>query len=325
MKLGTYKKIETAIEEHKNIFIFHHTRPDGDCLGSQFGLGLAIRKRFKNKKVFFIGDATGVLEFMDFNFINEDEIKENDFEDSLAIIVDTTGPERVEKNFLLAENKFKCTARIDHHPLDSSFEFDHIWVDSSFSAAAEMIGYFLLKNKWEIDEEIASYVYLGIYTDSNRFFFPSTTARTFEVASFLFHTNFDFNKIHLALSKREENEVAFVAHVLSNYKKEGKVIYFHVTQKIREKFNLTKEQATAVNILSNIGDNRVWIFFVDEEKIIRVRLRSNGPVINTLANKYQGGGHQLAAGANLHHKEQIKELVEEAVKIVEEFETNENR
>ncbi|WP_215743563.1 DHH family phosphoesterase [Mesomycoplasma hyorhinis] len=325
MKLGTHKKIENAIIEHENIFIFHHIRPDGDCLGSQFGLGLAIRKRFKDKKVFFIGNASGVLEFMNFTFIDEEEIEEKYFENSLAIIVDTAGPERVEKSYLLAENKFKCTARIDHHPVVSSFEFNHIWVDSSFVAAAEMIGYFLIKNKWEIDEEIASYVYLGLYTDSNRFFFPSTTARTFSVASFLFNSGFDFNKIHLALSKREENEVAFLAYVLSNYKKEGKVIYFHVTQKIREKFNLTKEQATSVNMLANIGDNRVWIFFVDEEKLIRVRLRSNGPVINTLASKYQGGGHALAAGANIRNKKEIKKLVQEAVEIAEEYGKNENR
>lgn len=78
-------------------------------------------------------------------------------------------------------------------------------------------------------------------------------------------------------------------------------------------------------MLANIGDNRVWIFFVDEEKLIRVRLRSNGPVINTLASKYQGGGHALAAGANIRNKKEIKKLVQEAVEIAEEYEKNENR
>ena len=39
-------------------------------------------------------------------------------------------------------------------------------------------------------------------------------------------------------------------------------------------------------MLVNIGDNRVWIFFVDEEKLIRVRFRLNGFVINILVSKY---------------------------------------
>lgn len=96
MKLGTHKNWKRYYRTWKYLH-FHHIRPDGDCLGSQFGLGLAIRKRFKDKKVFFIGNASGVLEFMNFTFIDEEEIEEKYFENSLAIIVDTAGPERVEK------------------------------------------------------------------------------------------------------------------------------------------------------------------------------------------------------------------------------------
>ncbi|WP_254281716.1 DHH family phosphoesterase, partial [Exiguobacterium aurantiacum] len=33
---------------------------------------------------------------------------------------------------------------------------------------------------------------------------------------------------------------------------------------------------------------------------IRVRFRSKGVVINTIAKKYHGGGHPLAAGASIY-------------------------
>ncbi|MGL5308520.1 MAG: DHH family phosphoesterase, partial [Metamycoplasmataceae bacterium] len=37
------KEIESLILKYKSIVIFHHINPDGDCLGSQFGLKELIK------------------------------------------------------------------------------------------------------------------------------------------------------------------------------------------------------------------------------------------------------------------------------------------
>ena len=52
-----------------------------------------------------------------------------------------------------------------------------------------------------------------------------------------------------------------------------------------------------------------WIIFIEEEDQIRVRLRSKGPVINTLAAQYGGGGHPLASGASVHSWEEADEVI----------------
>ena len=49
--------------------------------------------------------------------------------------------------------------------------------------------------------------------------------------------------------------------------------------------------------------------FIEEEDQIRVRLRSKGPVINSLAAQYGGGGHPLAAGASVHSWEEADEVI----------------
>ena len=44
-----YKKLLHDIKKYQTIIIHRHTRPDGDALGSQFGLQRALKDNFKDK------------------------------------------------------------------------------------------------------------------------------------------------------------------------------------------------------------------------------------------------------------------------------------
>ena len=54
---------------------------------------------------------------------------------------------------------------------------------------------------------------------------------------------------------------------------------------------------------------KAWVFFIEEEDQIRVRLRSKGPVINGIAKKYNGGGHPLAAGASIYSWDEVDHVI----------------
>jgi len=51
-KLDLFKQIENKIKQYDNIVIYHHIRPDGDCLGSQFGMKNLILEKMICKKLF---------------------------------------------------------------------------------------------------------------------------------------------------------------------------------------------------------------------------------------------------------------------------------
>ena len=57
----------------------------------------------------------------------------------------------------------------------------------------------------------------------------------------------------------------------------------------------------------------MWCFVVNDRRNnqIKVSIRSRGPVINTIANRYNGGGHKLAAGCRLKTDEEVDNLLEE--------------
>jgi phosphoesterase RecJ-like protein len=107
------KKIEEIIQDYKSIVIFHHVNPDGDCLGSQFGLKELIIDNFPSIKVYAIGDSHHVLPFMDFK---HDEIPSDEIlSQSLGIVVDANFSNRIQDSNLIMEKKLKDVLRIDHH------------------------------------------------------------------------------------------------------------------------------------------------------------------------------------------------------------------
>lgn len=323
MAKNNWKIAKKAIEEYDNIFIFHHVRPDGDCLGSQFGLRELIKSNYPSKNVFVFGDNGGIYPFMKWDFDKFEDVDKKYFKNSLGVVVDANNSERIQFAQYILDKNFTKMLRIDHHPVDPDIKYNYEWEDATYAAAGEQVAYIAMNAKWVISDDAAKYLYLAINTDSGRFNYEYVQKRTFDVMSYLHSApNFKVWDINLPLSYRDERKVRFAAYVLLNYKKIGKVLYFHVTKKIQKKFNLNENEANDVNILANIGDCKVWVFFIDQkEGWIRARVRSNSVWINDICAKHKpGGGHEVAAGATIHSKDEMKQILRELDEKVNEYE-----
>ena len=64
---------------------------------------------------------------------------------------------------------------------------------------------------------------------------------------------------------------------------------------------------------NNVNEIIIWMFITYDRKndIYRVNIRSKGPKINTIASKYNGGGHKLASGVRTSNKEDIDSLIDD--------------
>ncbi|BAP39469.1 DHH family phosphoesterase [Metamycoplasma canadense] len=325
MAKNTWEIAKKAIEAHENIFIFHHIRPDGDCLGSQFGLRELIKTNYPEKNVFVLGDNNDNFPFLTWDFDEFDKIPKEHFKNSLGVVVDANSSNRIQYAQYILDKNFTHMLRIDHHPVDPDIDYDYTWEDATYAASAEQVGYIAMMAKWKVTKKAAEYTYLGINTDSGRFQYEYVAQRTFEVMSYL-HQNNDFRvwDINFELSKRDERKVRFAAYVLLNYKNDGKVLYFHVTKKIQKKFKLSENEASDVGILANIGDCKIWVLFIDQKNgTIRARVRSNGIWINNVCEKYApGGGHEVASGATCYSKHDMKSLINDLKEEVIKNDTN---
>jgi phosphoesterase RecJ-like protein len=124
------------------------------------------------------------------------------------------------------------------------------------------------------------------------------------------------------LDVKTENQMKLQGYVLQNFEKtENGVAYIKMTPDIIKKYNVSLEEATSlVNELSVLQDCPVWMLFAEyENNIVRARLRSKGPAIDKLANKYDGGGHPMACGANVGSWEMVSNLLKDADELVKNY------
>ena len=67
------------------------------------------------------------------------------------------------------------------------------------------------------------------------------------------------------------------------------------------------------NNFNYIEDVIVWVLVTEDIKnnLFKVNIRSRGPVINSIAERYNGGGHKLASGARVTTMEEVDLLLED--------------
>ncbi|WP_027120344.1 DHH family phosphoesterase [Mycoplasmopsis lipofaciens] len=320
MLIGTYNDATKLIEKYDSIVIFHHIRPDGDCLGSQFGLRELIKLNYPNKKIYVLGDNKGIFEnFLTFDFddIPSDKILSN----SLGIVVDANYKERIEFREILDKNLFPETLRIDHHPNEDDLHNVTRWVDSSRIAGAEMIAELAIQNKWKVNSSAANFIFLGIVTDSGRFSYSNTSARTHELVSFLYKNGLESEKIFSGLAQTELSDLKLQALLMKNLKTVGRVAYTTITLKETLELNKKPNNVVRPNLIGNLKGYPFWVQFNEEEDgRIRVEFRSNGPCVRNVALKWGGGGHERASGAMINSFKDVDKLIEDCNKEVDRFE-----
>lgn len=302
-----YKEIFKAIKEYDNIVIARHVGVDPDAMASQIALKKSIELAFPSKKVFAIGNGT-----IKFNFIGKLDkgIDFNKIEKILLIVVDTPDKKRVDMEEL---THYEYSIKIDHHPFIEKF-CDIEYVKEDASSASEII-YDLLKNtKLCLNKEIAEIIYTGMVADTNRFLFNNSKSSTFKTVSDMIESyGIDITNVYLNLYKRPLAEVKFFGYMASNIEKtENGVGYIKITNDVIEEYGVDPATGgNSINEFNNIEELLVWMSATEDikNKVIRVSVRSRGPIINKLLEKYGGGGHALASGVKLKNFSEVSKLV----------------
>lgn len=304
------------IKEYKKIIIHMHMRPDGDCTGAGFGLKYILQESFPEKEIYNVGETAEYVKFIG----EVDSIPDETYKGALSIVVDTATKDRVaDQRFTMGDYVIK----IDHHiPVDQFGDYNY--VDTTRPATAQIILEFFLENQdvLKMTMPAARALYTGIITDTGRFKYRSVTADTFRDVAYLVDFGLDFTEILSRLDVKSENQMKLQGYVLQNFEKTPNgVAYIKMTPEVIQKYNVSLEEATAlVNELSVLEDCPVWMLFAEYEgNIVRARLRSKGPAIDALANKYQGGGHKQACGANLGDWASVDKILADADELVKEY------
>ncbi len=307
------------IEEYSKIIIHRHLSPDIDAIGSQMALKEMLAVNYPTKKI----AAAGKKGYDQFNFIGEiDDLTSADYQDSLVIVVDTANYARIEdQNFKFAKEIIK----IDHHQDVEEERYGVInLIKADASSTCELLYDIYeeikqIKPEFKINDEIAKYLFAGIYADTGGFIFPNTKSRTFTVLSELVKYDFEYEHWNMLLRVLDEKIVRLIGYSMQNMKIENGVGVLTFDQELQTKLEATpRELSIVVNHMGMFKNLKLWVVFNEHQNFIRVNLRSRSQYdISKVAVKYRGGGHKNASGAMIYsweEKEEIEKLLQEMVK-----------
>ena len=291
-----FEAIFESIKQYDTIIIHRHHHPDGDAMGSQIGLKHIIKTNFPDKTVYTVGDEAKHFGFMTDAVM--DNIPDSTYEGALAIILDTAA------SHLICDDRYKLaakTVRMDHHIFCEEIADAEV-VDTSFESCCGLITQFAVDCGLRLSPIAAQSLYTGMVTDSGRFRYDGTTARTFRLAATLMETGFDTNELFRNLYADElAGKQLKAKFTLKIRHTDNGVAYIYTTL---EEFNALGLDTFTVSrgMVNTMGDLKgmpIWVNFTETEQGVLCEIRSNKYNINPIAVKYGGGGHQKASGATV--------------------------
>ena len=309
-----FKKIYREIKKYNKIVIARHVGVDPDAMASQIALRDSIKLTFPEKEVLAVGTGS-----QKFKFIGNLDKFDNG-KDALLIVVDTPDKKRVD---IPSMDEFAMKIKIDHHPFIEKF-CDLEYIEDEASSAAEILMNMISETKLECNDNIARTLFIGLVSDSNRFLFNSCTYKTFDIVSkYLKNYNFNMNETYQQMYLRPLKEVRFEGHIASNLKlTENGVAYIKITDDDINKYEVDSASAgNMVNKFNFIDEVYVWMTITEDVKneFIRISIRSRGPIINKIAEKYNGGGHKFASGVKVPTFDEAMKVVKDLDNVVCEY------
>ncbi len=310
-----FEAVRKAIEDHETIIIHRHATPDGDAMGSQVGLKHLIRENYPEKKVYAVGDGAGRYAFMADSVM--DEAPDAAYENALAIVLDTSG------RTLISDSRFeraKTTARMDHHLFIAPIcQIEAI--DTSFESCCGLVAAMAMECGWRVPVLAAESLFTGMVTDSGRFRYDSTSARTFRLAAYLMEQGIDTGEIYRQLYAADLEQLrlraAFTQKITLT---EHNVAYIYTTREEVAKLNtdLFSISRGMVSLMNDIRGVDIWVNFTEAQQGVLCELRSGRCNINPIAVKYGGGGHMKASGATVRNREEAMQMLADLDQMAEE-------
>ena len=316
-----FNQIYNKIKKYNKIVIARHVGADPDALGSTLGLKEAILNTFPKKEVYVVGVPASRHKY-----IGElDRFDESMYENSLLIVLDTPNLKRIDG---VDVSRFEYKIKIDHHPFIEKF-CDIELIDESSSSASQLVIELIKNTKLKPNKACAEKLYIGLIGDTNRFLYYYTTAKTFDLVSYLIsETEIDFTKLYENMYLRTLHDLRFQSYVINNITlTENGFGYLKIEQDILDEYGV--DAATASNMVNNLNyiiDMYSWAIFAYDKSNNNIRgsIRSRGPIINEVAAEYNGGGHIYAAGVRVTSFEEVDNIIKDLDEVCKNYKIDNN-
>jgi phosphoesterase RecJ-like protein len=298
--IGSAAEVARTIEAKQSFLITSHARPDGDAIGSQVALALALDAIGKSARL--VDRDPVPAPYRTFPGVDRIERVESvaGMAADAAIVLECSDLTRPE----VAGLDTHFVINIDHHVGNSMYGRVN-WFDESAAACGEMVADVIdaLGVTWT--PAMAANLYLAIATDTGGFRHANITARTFEICRRIAATG--VNPAALARQIFDSyglGRVRLTGRLLDSMElHEGnRIAILYYDDALLAACGATVDDTEGlVNLPLGAQEiQAVALFKQQAADSYRISLRSKGDVdVRAVAARWGGGGHTNAAGCSI--------------------------
>ena len=316
------QKFHAALPDNKEqpIVITGHMRPDGDCIGSMVGMGLALQASGYQVNIYNNDPIPRTLENFQGNISYTVADKQmNLSENPFVIACDAADQERMGEqiNHVFPEVNI-C---VDHHITNEGYGSCNL-IDPHAAATAEIIAGMFFDLEYPIDKDAAQALYIGIATDTGQFRYPSTTRRVFELASRLLECGANPGEASIALYDQElPQKMELLQRFLSRLERkcDQQLCLGYICGSDYEETGATYDDAEGlVDYARSLYGVEIGAILEERGNKLKGSLRAKEARmrVDILAGQFGGGGHACAAGFSVEGAE-VKHFYSKFVNAVE--------
>lgn len=276
-----------------------HRNPDADAIGSEIALALALKKIGKETAIINYSGTPDNLKFLPYS--STIEVKRKIFNKSdIAVLLDCESPDR-NGYVVKRSNILRPIFYIDHH-ITNKNDVSANLIEPSASSTSEIIYYFLKHIGVEIDIDIATCLYAGIFFDTGGLRYSNATESAYKICYHLVKMGVPVREISRNLFESKSfSSQSLLAVALSRIQmsKDEKVCWTYLTEKDYRKNDAGNNDTDGfIDRLNETTGVSVSIFFREiDANLTKVSLRSSNAVdVSNIASRFGGGGHKSASG-----------------------------
>jgi phosphoesterase RecJ-like protein len=299
-KAGLFDAVVKLIKAKQSFLITTHVNPDGDGLGAESALFLALRKLGKKVQVVNhdpLPKRFGYLAFAP-SYQTSDHIPEHE----VCFVLDAGDFSRIREG--VRREEFATLVNIDHHYSNNGYgDFNLVMPEAA--ATGEVVYQLIQALKVKVDRGIAEGVYTSIVTDTGRFRYPNTTPHIFRLAAELEEKGADISRVSEHIFgdiTKEAMELTRLALASIQTSNGGDIGAMTLNQGDFLRSGASDDDTeNLINLVRNLDTVKIAIFLKERtDGRIKLSLRSkNGINVANVAKLFGGGGHAYAAGAVL--------------------------
>lgn len=293
----TDKQAADFLRQADNILLLAHQYPDGDTLGSNYALCLALRSMGKRVRV-LCGDP--IPEKYDYMTAG---VEMPDFEPEYICALDVADAKLLGPQ-LQAEYGHRVDLCIDHHSIHNGYA-TYACVDDSCAAATMLILRIIRLLEVELTPAMAACIYTGIATDTGCFKYSNADAMAHRMAADCMDVGVPYemiNRVNFDMKTRARIDLERMALDGMEFFHQGRVAVMTIDNEMVKKSGAKENDMEGLPPIPRQIDG-VWVGVTLRQKAdgnykisVRTGTHADASAICVLLG---GGGHTRAAGCTV--------------------------